>query len=171
MVRYYLPFDENSILINFFTSKIASKEIIILDKVVTESMYAAKGIVIKSMGFLKERKIQVNTTGLFPSDTFFNQLDSDFVNQVIKDGLTEVQFESEKQKFLNSADAKLILFTLDYKTRYPDDNLIIISEETDISNDKKPFKKLPSICNILDLEIYTLPKYLSNIGGIDLEFH
>ncbi len=51
------------------------------------------------------------------------------------------------------------------------DDITIVSEETEVSNDNKSFKKLPTICKrILNLEIITLPELLDKFDEIDFEF-
>lgn len=52
LVRYYLPFEKDDSLKDFFRGKIDKKEIIILDKVALESKRTAKGIVVEQLEFL-----------------------------------------------------------------------------------------------------------------------
>lgn len=166
LVRYYLPFDKNKTLDNFIKSKIESQEILVIDKVHEECVYTSKGIVVKTLPYINNKKNQINTTTLLPNQKFFNQLENQFINGVIKNKLTPVQFENTKNEFMESADAKLLLYCLQYKA----DNVAIVSEETESSNDNKLFKKLPSICKILDISIMTLPELLRRYDGIDIEF-
>jgi hypothetical protein len=166
LVRYYLPFDKNKTLYNFIKSKIESKEILILDKVFDECEYTSKGIVVKTLPYLSSKKNHVNTTDLLPNQKFFNQLENQFINGVIKNKLSAVQFENTKNEFMKSADPKLLLYSLQNKN----DNVVIVSEETDTSNDNKLYKKLPAICKILDITIITLPELLDQFDGIDFEF-
>lgn len=169
LVRYYLPFDNNNTLYDFIKSKIELKEILILDKVYEECEYTAKRIVVKTLPYLSSKKNQINTTDLLPNKKFFNRLENEFINKAIKNKLdaeNPVLYENLKNEFLNSADPKLLLYSVQNKA----DNVIIVSEETDSSNDNKLFKKLPSICKILDLPIITLPKLLTQYDGINFEF-
>ena len=46
----------------------------------------------------------------------------------------------------------------------------IVTEETEGSNDFKDFKKIPSLCKILNIETITLPKLLYDLDGIDCIF-
>lgn len=57
LVRYYIPFDKDDSLKNFFKEKVVSKEIIIIDKVAIEAKRNAKGIITKSLEFLENKKI------------------------------------------------------------------------------------------------------------------
>ncbi|WP_319479074.1 DUF4411 family protein [uncultured Draconibacterium sp.] len=167
LVRYYLPFDKENILFDFFKSKIESKEFIILDKVHEECKYTSKGLVVKSLDYLSNKKYRVKTEELLPSNKFFNQVDNQFINRGIINKLDPVEFENRRNAFLNSADVKLILFGLKYNNGL--DNYSIVTEETEFSNDNKSFKKLPAICKILDLNVLTLPELLELSEGVDFE--
>lgn len=166
LVRYYLPFDINNILFDLIKSKIENEEIIVLDKVFEESSYTSKGIVIETLEYLKLKKNQVNTTDILPSQKFFNQLENNFINGSAKNKLSPVEFENRKDEFLESADAKLLLYSIQNKKN----DIIIVSEETENSNDNKAFKKLPVICRFLNLEIITLPELLKKYSEIEFEF-
>lgn len=139
-----------------------------LDKVFEECKYTSKGIVVESLDYLKSKKNQVKTTELLPTTKFFNQLENQFINGSVKNRLSNVEFENRKDAFLESADVKLLLYGL--SQRNSSEKLIIVSEETAVSNDNKSFKKLPAICHILNLEIITLPKLLELYDGIAVEF-
>lgn len=166
LVRYYLPFDRNNILYNFIKSKIESKNILVLDKVYEECCYTAKGVVVNTLTYLSEKNNQVKTTDLLPNQKFFNQLENQFINGSVKNKLSEVEFEDRKNAFLNSADAKLLLYVLNNK----DEEVVIVSEETESINDNKSFKKLPTLCKILEIKIMTLPQYLEKSNDIKFEF-
>lgn len=169
LVRYYLPFDKNKTLYNFIKSKIESKEILILDKVYEECEYFSKKIVVITLPYLSNKKNQINTIDLLPDQKFFNRLENEFINRAVRnklDATNPILSESLKNEYMKSADPKLLLYSLQNKA----DNVFIVSEETDTSNDNKLFKKLPSICKILDLPIITLPELLDKYDGIDLEF-
>lgn len=166
LVRYYLPFDKNNVLFDLIETKIKSKDILVLDKVCEECEYTSKGIVIKTLPYLKSKKNQINTAGFLPTKKFFNQLENQFINGAVKNRLTKVEFEEVKNEFLKSADAKLILYSLNNKK----DENVIVSEETEAQNDNKYFKKLPAICKILNLKIKTLPELLAEYDEIDFEF-
>ena len=55
LVRYYLPFDNENHLIDFFQSKIASGNIVIIDKVYQQCQYQAKGLILEKLDFLTEK--------------------------------------------------------------------------------------------------------------------
>ncbi len=170
LVRYYLPFDKKTVLYDFIKQKIESKEIIVLDKVYDECKYTSKGIVIEKLEYLKDKKNQLSTVDILPNQKFFNQVENQFINGSAKNLLTPIEFEDRKDKFLESADAKLVLYSIQNKSIFEEDKIIIVSEETEISNDNKAFKKLPAICKILEIEIITLPELLNLYKEIDIEF-
>lgn len=138
-----------------------------MDKVFEECQYTSRGIVVQALDYLKEKKNQLKTTDLLPNIKFFNQLENQFINGAIRNRLSSVQFEKMKNEYLESADAKLLFFSL--KNSKSTDKLFIVSEETEVANDNKAFKKLPAICKILQLEIITLPKLFEIWEGINFE--
>ncbi|MFA7290385.1 MAG: DUF4411 family protein [Melioribacteraceae bacterium] len=162
LVRYYFPFDYNKTLHSYFQNKIENQEIIILDKVYDECSYTARGIIKESMPYISKKKYQFNTTELIPSHKFFNQLENQFIRGVIKNKLSSVEYENYKDEYLNSADAKILLFAAKYRS----DNIIVVTEETFADNDNKLFKKLPSICGILDIKVMNLPQYLQSFNNL-----
>lgn len=167
LVRYYLPFDQEKILYSVFQKKIENGEILVLDKVYAECVYTSNGLVIKSLPFLTDKKVKINTTSLLPTQKFFNQLENQFINGSVKNTLSEVEFENRKNQYLESADCKILLYGIMLENDGED--ALIVSEETASSNDNKSFKKLPSICKILDLKIITLPELLTMIKDINIE--
>lgn len=166
LVRYYLPFDKSNILFDFIKAKVECQEIIILDAVFQECRYTSKGIVVSTLNYMKLKKNQINTTDLLPTRKFFNQLENNFINAAVKNRLSNVEFQNRKNDFLKSADAKLLL----YSQANSSENIIIVSEETETSNDNKSFKKIPAICKLLNLEIITLPELLKRNNEIKVEF-
>ena len=167
LVRYYLPFDKNQTLYNYIKEKIETGQILVLDKVYQECVYTAKGIVVKQLPYLKISKNITKTTEVLPNQKFFNQLENQFINGSQRNRLSEVQFENRKNEFLESADAKLLLYSLNDSSK----KYVIVSEETEASNDNKSFKKLPAICKILELDIKTLPELLSIYQEINVVFN
>ena len=167
LVRYYLPFDKDSILFNFIKNKVESHEIIVIDKVYDECDNIAKGIVTSTLPFLKEN--QTNTVECLPDARFFHLLNNDFVNAVNKKKLNAEEFEIQKIAFVENADAKLLLFCK------KNENLLIkpriVTEETEGSNDNKLYKKIPTLCKGLDITPLTLPELLKEYDDIDINFN
>jgi len=178
LVRYYLPFDKHSVLFSFIKEKISSGEIIIIDKILEECEYISKGIVLSSLDFLAEKsflkscKIPVNTEYILPPAPakFYRQIDNQFINGIIKNKLTPVEYENRKNDFLNSADMRLILFCLNYKKLNPLEEVFLVTEETEDSNDSKVFRKIPAICRILEIETLNLPQMIERFEGVGIEF-
>lgn len=180
LVRYYLPFDKKSVLFNFIKDKIEQGEIIIIDKVHEQCTYNSKGLVIKQLSylsdkiFLKSSKVPYKTDTLIaPSPAkFLRQIDNQFVNTIVKrqKKLTEVEYENQKNHFLEDADMKLIILCLNLIRDYPDEEIILVTEETESNNDNKLFKKIPTICKELKVTTMTLPELLAKYNGIDVEF-
>lgn len=176
LVRYYLPFDKKEILFQFIKSKIENGDIIIIDKVLEECTYNSKGLVLKKLSyltentFLKSAKVPYKTDSLLVPNTkqFFHQLNSVFVNTPIKRKLTDVEFENQKNAFLNDTDIKQIVLCLNlFKNG---EQVVLVTEETESNNDNKLFKKIPAICKELEIDTMTLPELIAKYDGITIEF-
>jgi hypothetical protein len=178
LVRYYLPFDKKAVLFQFIKSKIANGDIIIIDKVLEECTYNSKGLVLEKLPyltdktFLKSAKVPYKTDSLLaPSPAkFLRQLDNQFVNSIVKrqKKLTETEFENQKNAFLNDADIKQIILCLNLIKN--GEQVVLVTEETESSNDNKLFKKIPAICKELEIETMTLPELIAKYDGIDIDF-
>ena len=170
LVRYYLPFDNGNALKDFFKKKVENKEIIILDKVANESKYTAKGLIVKSLDFIEDRNNQYKTEFLLPEPSFLRDLENRLCYAARKNTLTSVEFENRKQFFLESADAKLILYCLMSKgedSLLPE-KLLLVTEESKTNNDFKVFKKLPEIAELLSIETCSLPSLFNDFYNLKL---
>lgn len=178
LVRYYLPFDKKVVLFNFFKTKIEKGEIIIIDKVFQECTYNSKGIVLTTLDylndktFLKSSKVPYKTDSLLaPSPAkFLRQVENQFVNTVVRrqKKLSDTEFENQKNSFLNDADMKQIILCLNLIK--DGERVVLVTEETESSNDNKLFKKIPAICKELQIETMTLPELIAKYDGIDIDF-
>lgn len=179
LVRYYLPFDKKGVFYKFFKNKIEKGEIIIIDKVLQECTYNSKGIVLATLdylndkAFLKSSKVPFKTDSLLaPSPAkFLRQVENQFVNSVVRKQrkLTETEFENQKNTFLNDADMKQIILCLNLIK--DGEKVVLVTEETESSNDNKLFKKIPAICKELGIDTMTLPELIAKYDGIDIDFH
>ena len=177
LVRYYLPFDKKTILFEAIKSKIANGEILIIDKIIDECEYTSKGIILTTLAFLtdktfnKAHKLPLNTEFILPPAPakFYRQVDNQFVNGVQKNRLTETQYDSVKNDFMNSADMKLILTSLTLKKDNPTEEIFLVTEETEVSNDNKVFKKIPAICSQLDIETINIQQLIDKFEGVSFE--
>ncbi|HNR49923.1 MAG TPA: DUF4411 family protein [Bacteroidia bacterium] len=178
LVRYYLPFDKKGVLFNFFKTKIEKGEIIIIDKVLEQSTFISKKIIVQKLdflndkNFLKKAKVPYKTDNLLVQNTklFFHQLNNVFVNHIVKKAhnITDVEFENRKNAFINEADMKQIFLCLNLIKN--GERVVLVTEETESSNDNKLFKKIPAICKELEIETMTLPELITKYDGIDIDF-
>lgn len=180
LVRYYLPFDKNSVLANFIKDRFQTGEVLIIDKVLDECSFYSKGLVLKSLpyltdkSFLKSSNLPIKTDSLIaPSPAkLLRQIDNQFVNTLVKKqrNLTEVEYENQKTAFLNEADMRIIILCLNLIKENNDSEIILVTEESETSNDNKLFKKIPFIARELGINTRTLPELLDRYDGIDFEF-
>jgi len=178
LVRYYLPFDKRGVLFQFIKSKIEHGDIIIIDKVLEECTYNSKGLVLQKLPyltdktFLKTAKVPFKTDSLLaPSPAkFIRQLENQFVNSIVRrqKKLTDTEFENQKNSFLNDADIKQIILCLNIIK--DGEQVVLVTEETESSNDNKLFKKIPAICKALEIETMTLPELIASYDDIDIDF-
>ena len=178
LVRYYLPFDKNGVLFNFFKTKIEKGELIIIDKVFQECTYNSKGIVIATLDYLNDKKFLKSSKVPYKTDSllapspakFLRQVENQFVNTVVRrqKKLSDTEFENQKNSFLNDADMKQIILCLNLIK--DGERVVLVTEETESSNDNKLFKKIPAICKELQIETMTLPELIAKYDGIDIDF-
>lgn len=178
LVRYYLPFDKKGVLFQFIKKKIEIGEIIIVDKVLQECTFVSKGIILTTLNylqdkaFLKAAKIPYKTDSLLaPSPAkFLRQVENQFMNAGVRrlKNLSDTEFENQKNAFLNAADMRQIILCLNLINS--GDKVVLVTEETESSNDDKLFKKIPSICNILNIDTQALPDLIAGYDGIDIDF-
>lgn len=177
LVRYYLPFDSNSKLYNLIRQEIKNHNIIVIDEVLTECKFVSGKLVIKKLDFLVDKdfskayKIPTKTKDLIPPSPkkFYNLVDNTFITTNAK-RLNSAQFEQQKKEFLESADARMIIYLLNEISKNSFEELLLITEETEGSNDQKAFKKLPAICKILNIEVKSLPDLLDLYSDINIKF-
>ncbi|MBN8570562.1 MAG: DUF4411 family protein [Ignavibacteria bacterium] len=174
LVRYYLRFDKNSILVNFIKTKIINGEIIIIDKVLDECKLVSKGIILEKLDFLADKDflksvpLPYKTDKVLANKKLMNQLDNSFVVSLIKKQLDDVEFENRKNAFLESADLKQIILCQNLNNEGED--MVLVTEETINDNDNKLFKKIPFICKELKIKTMTLPEVLEIYEDIFLNF-
>ncbi|RPH34405.1 MAG: DUF4411 family protein [Bacteroidales bacterium] len=168
LVRYYLPFDKDNLLKNLLIKKVENKEIVILDKVAIESKRTARGVIVEKLEFIEDKKNQIKTDTLLPEVSFLRDLENRLCYAARKNILTDIQFDNRKKEFLESADAKLILFCLTNKDQLGLDKTIVVTEETKADNDNKVFKKLPELCSLLGIDHCNITVLLKNHYNLKL---
>jgi len=168
-VRYYLPFDTKGVLRAFIVEQVRQGSIVILDTVWEECQYVAQGIVVEKLPELQE--FVEDTTSLFPPSQrkLSNLLDDNFCVKFKKNKLTEEEFISQKQEYMKSADYKIIVKCMQPLTVFEKERCVI-TEETELSNDSKVFKKLPAIMSILKTPVVTISKFFKD-NGIEAEWY
>ena len=82
---------------------------------------------------------------------------------------TEAQYDSLRNEFINSADMGIILTSLNLKKDLPFDDVFLVTEETEVSNDNKLFKKIPAICSQLDIETINIQQFINKLDSISIE--
>ncbi len=177
LVRYYLPFDKKSILFEAIKSKIANGEILVIDKIIEECEFLKSGIVLSTLSFLTDKsfnkihKLPLNTEFILPPAPakFYRMVDNNFVVNVQRARFNETQYDLLKNDFMNSADMKLILTCLNLKKDNPTEEVFLVTEETEISNDNKVFKKIPAICSQLDIVTINIQQLIDKFDGIEIE--
>lgn len=179
LVRYYLPFDKKGVLFEVIKDKISSGKIILLDAVYEESKFVGQKIILQKLEFLtdkeflKKHKIITKTDELIPlaPARFLNMVKNQFVaNPFQLKKLSESEFEVQKNRFMESADAKLIMYCQYLIKNNPDKEIYLVTEETSTANDLKLFKKIPAICIILGIPVIALPQLLEKYPEVDLGF-
>lgn len=159
LVKYYKPFDNSSVIYDFFKQKIKDGEFILLSEVSLECSFVSKKIVIKELDFITNTKFITKTTELLPSKKFYNLLENQFCNQIQKRLLKETEVENLTNIFLKEADAKIILKAIEI-SKTLDNEITVVTEETTSNNDNKLFKKIPAICKELNIDCIGLPKLI-----------
>ncbi len=162
--RYYLPFDEEGKLNKFFEKKFRNREIVMLDIILNECKQVSKGLVVQSMPFWEsDEKLIVKTNDLtVPTPRkFSNQLDNNFCYQIARNQLSNEAYATQRQSFLDSGDGKIILYALNKSSEsHLFEKIVVLTDESNIPNDGKLFKKLPAICEFLEIQTMTLVDYL-----------
>ena len=165
LVRYFLPFDKGGKLKEFLEENILSGKIIVLEQVVDECKRLGKGQVIDAFPFIAQPKYKTSIAGLQANKTIYNLIDNNFVNASVRARFPEAEYQLERNKFIASADFAMMLYAYSIKDR---ETVVIVTEETGFSNDGKPFKKIPDICNIIGVKTQTLPTFLLENGIINM---
>lgn len=178
LVRNYLPFDKHDILFNLIRSKIESGEIIILDEVLEECKRVSQKLVVNKLPYLLDKEFQkayqvpVKTDELLPFAPvrFLGMIKNQFIaNHFQLRKLNEAEFEVKKKEFMESADAKMIMYSQHLIKDFAADEIFIVTEESSAANDLKLFKKIPAICQLLEIPVVNLPNLLIKFSELDFE--
>jgi hypothetical protein len=179
LIKYYLPFDYNATLLGQIEEHLVTGEMIIIDEVLNECKGTAQGIVISKLSFLgeptflKKHKIVKQTDSLLPPSQkkFSNMLNNQFVNTTMRKSISDAEFEVTKNEFLQTADARMIIYLLNEKNKDQFSKFTLITEETKSNNDNKYFNKLPILCAHLDIQCMNLPTYITEKGTLKIDIN
>lgn len=170
MARYYHPFDTVDSLNAYLLSEIRNGSLVILDKVLTESKYVSQGLAYSSFMCLHEKSIAVSTDELTPKRAFYNMVDNNFVDRIMKKmkfADDEVGYLNEREAFLNGTDCSIIIYAMNNGTNI--DPIQILTEENPNQNDGKLFKKIPSICGQLGIMTVNAVDFLKQTDSLSIE--
>lgn len=165
LVRYYLPFDKEGKLKAFIEERIEAKTLIVLEQVVAECKLQGKGQVVKVLPFVDRPKNKTVVTDIPINKKLFNMIDNNFINGSIAGQLPPAEYQLERDKFMKTADFAMMLYAYSIKEK---EDVVIVTEETGYSNDGKPFKKIPGICDTIGVRTLNLPQFLAENSIIDL---
>lgn len=158
LVRYYKPFDDSLTIYNFFKQKLTSGEFLLIDGVSSECKFVSKRIVSKELDFISDKNFICKTNELLPTPKYFRLLDNQFCNQHQKRKLTKTEIEESISEFLKSADSKIIMKAIEISKSL--EGIVVVTEESNSDNDNKLFKKIPLMCQIINIECIGLPKLM-----------
>ena len=171
LAKYYYTFDDKQELYHYFENKVLHKEYIILDEVYEECKYTARGIAVTSFKFIE--KNQTKTDEIIPTKKNFNMVKNQYCyKQMINTLGDDNLFDRLMQKFMESADYKIILYVESLKRTKElfNDDATIVTEETPTQNDHKYFKKIPEICSIEKYPCINMPQLLIS-SKLNIDIH
>lgn len=162
IARYYLSIKDEEKLLCFLETKFRKGELVLLETIYTESTRVQKGIATSRMEFLNDSKLQIKDGGLLPPapQKFSREIDNNFCIPLQRKRLNDESYRSQKEEYLKSGDAKMVLYALNNADKQP----VIITEETPQSNDNKLFRKIPVICDFLKIPYMSIAEWLSSNG-------
>lgn len=165
LVRYYLPFDKEGKLKAFIEERIEAKTLIVLEQVVAECKLQGKRQVVKALPFVDKPKNITAVTDVPVNQKLFKMIDNNFINGSVVEQLPPAEYQIQRDKFTASADFAMVLYAYSVKEK---EEVVIVTEETGYSNDGKPFRKIPGICDTIGVRTLNLPQFLAENSMIDL---
>jgi hypothetical protein len=166
LVKYYLPLDKHGEIRDIIKLNYEVGEIRVIDKVIEECGYTAKGLVLNNLEFLKSKSLHIKTEDILPSTAFFNFVDREFCDaaEIKAKDYSKEQIEMLKTKYLESADCKLMLYAQSILSENP----FIVTEESVHGNDGKVHRKIPYNCQFLSIKCCTLPEFLNEYFSLTI---
>lgn len=166
IARYYLSIKDGERLLRFLEAKFESRELILLSSIHKEASLVQGGIAISKMEFLNNQDWRIKDDDLLPPapKKFSNQMDNNVCVTKMKERLSAEAYAIQKEVYMRTGDARMLLYALNNMDLSP----CIITEETRYVNDGKLFKKLPAICEIINVKYMSITEWLSlNHAEID----
>lgn len=163
LAKYYCDFDNKKELYTFFKDKIEHREYLILDEVYNECRLTSRGIVVQFFDFITVKENITKTTEINPTTKDFRKVKDLYCYKRLANKLKDdILFDKQMEKFMKSADYKIILYVEYCKNKQElfNNETIIVTEETPTQNDHKLFKKIPDICSIENFSCITVPQLL-----------
>lgn len=166
IAKNYLPLDDSGSMAAFLEQKFKEKELLLLDAIQQEASQTSKGIVMEKMPFLKDKAMVIKTVDMFPPSPkkFDNMVDNNFCIPLFRKELSDEGYIQKKADFLDSGDAKIIIYSLRTKNENLFGDYCVMTEESRLPNDGKSFKKLPLICEFIGVSTITAVDYLQQNG-------
>ena len=75
LARYYIPFDENKILYDFFEQKLKSTNFVLLKRVFEECEKISGGLVLEKLDFLQNKNVKKEKDLSVPNEKTHNKID------------------------------------------------------------------------------------------------
>lgn len=160
IAQSYNPFDKTNTLETFLNKEIQNGALIILDRVVDETRNVSQGIAYRTFKCIQKNGSIRSTKELIPDKRFFNMLDNNFVDRAtkrLKLNDNDALYQNERDHYLKSADCAMIVYAMQQKNML--EPIQILTEESFSQNDGKLFKKIPAICQALDIPTINTVEY------------
>ena len=158
LIRYYKPFDSGFVIYDFFKRKIENNEFVVLDEVSKECGYLSGGLVVKELDYINDKNFITKRLNIQSTKKLYSLLENQFCNAFERRQLEDYEIDNRTESFIKSADAEIIITAIAKKDEGK--KVVVVTEETVASNDKKLFKKIPAMCSALDIECLKLPELI-----------
>lgn len=115
LARYYDPFDDTDAMNRHIQSELQKGNLILLDRVQEESRNVSQGLAHTAFPCLAEKGMARSTHALVPTRKFFNMLDNNFVDRMVKRRRLaddEAAYQNEREAYLKGADCALLVYAM-----------------------------------------------------------
>ncbi len=160
MAQSYHPFDCTEALESYLRNEMEMGTLILLDKIVDEIRNVSQGIAYNTFTCMQDKKLVRSTIDLMPTSKFYNMLDNSFVDRSYKKLKLEDDedaYMDAREAYVRGADCTMIVYAMKEQTTL--EPIQILTEETPYQNDGKLFRKIPFICNTLNIPTINVVDY------------